>query len=320
MKMIGGFALMLLLLPGVLLAQAPNPILTAIPPNTALDLGAYTSDALCGVPIQVTDFSRFTYDSQRHQLLLFGGGHASTPRTDVDVLQLLHAGLVERLYAHARPGARLLQLRPRPGPLGQHRPSHRPPHLRPTRLRPLDRRPGDALPRPRRRLLHRRLGMGVGPDGPLPSRHARLELQPDRVQQLRQQRSLPGGRIRSGLRPDRDRGPHRALDLRPRHPRTDRAGRLQPGHGLRQQPRLFPAQPEDVLLRARGAHPGVGGDAQPRQLGGFHRRPPERDRRRPQLAGIRVGLRLLEPDHRRRAWPAASSTPSTRSPPTGRAR
>jgi hypothetical protein len=87
MRMIGGFAL-ILALPGALLAQAPNPILTAIPPNTALDLGAYTSEALCGVPIQVTDFSRFTYDSQRHQLLLFGGGHASTPRTDVDVFSL----------------------------------------------------------------------------------------------------------------------------------------------------------------------------------------------------------------------------------------
>ena len=66
------------------LAQPTNPILTGIPPNTARDLGAYTSDPLCGVPIQVTDYSRFTYDAVRHQLLMFGGGHASTPRTDVD--------------------------------------------------------------------------------------------------------------------------------------------------------------------------------------------------------------------------------------------
>lgn len=74
------------LLPGTAaFPQATNPILTGIPANTARDLGAYTSDPLCGVPIQVTDYSRFTYDSWRHQLLLFGGGHASTPRTDVDV-------------------------------------------------------------------------------------------------------------------------------------------------------------------------------------------------------------------------------------------
>ena len=66
------------------LAQPTNPILTGIPPNTARDLGAYTSEALCGVPIQVTDYSRFTYDPVRHQLLMFGGGHSSTPRTDVD--------------------------------------------------------------------------------------------------------------------------------------------------------------------------------------------------------------------------------------------
>jgi hypothetical protein len=65
-------------------AQPPNPILGSIPPNTARDLGAYTSEPLCGVPIQVTDYSRFTYDPVRHQLLMFGGGHASTPRTDVD--------------------------------------------------------------------------------------------------------------------------------------------------------------------------------------------------------------------------------------------
>lgn len=78
--------LFLSLAPGTnALAQPTNPILTGLPANTARDLGAYTSEPLCGVPIQVTDYSRFTYDPQRHQLLLFGGGHASTPRTDVDV-------------------------------------------------------------------------------------------------------------------------------------------------------------------------------------------------------------------------------------------
>lgn len=72
-----------------LAAQAPNPILLGLPANTARDLGAYTSEPLCGVPIQVTDYSRFTYDPVRHQLLLFGGGHASTPRSDVDVFDFV---------------------------------------------------------------------------------------------------------------------------------------------------------------------------------------------------------------------------------------
>jgi Calx-beta domain len=66
-------------------AQMPHPTLTAIPPNTARSLGPYTSDPLCGVPIGVTDYSKMVYDPVRHQLMMFGGGHATTPRTDVDV-------------------------------------------------------------------------------------------------------------------------------------------------------------------------------------------------------------------------------------------
>lgn len=65
--------------------QTPNPTLAAIPPNTARNLGAYTSEPLCGVPIGVTDYSKLVYDPVRHKLLMFGGGHATTPRTDVDV-------------------------------------------------------------------------------------------------------------------------------------------------------------------------------------------------------------------------------------------
>ncbi len=67
---------------------APNPKLEAIPENTALDLGGYT----CAQPTDnadyceaITDYSGFVYDSARHQLLMFGGGHASTFRDDVDV-------------------------------------------------------------------------------------------------------------------------------------------------------------------------------------------------------------------------------------------
>ncbi len=67
----------------------PNPKLSALPENTALDLGKYETDQLKPEgethAIRIADYSRFTYDSNNHQLLMFGGGHASTPRTDVDV-------------------------------------------------------------------------------------------------------------------------------------------------------------------------------------------------------------------------------------------
>ncbi|MET0552978.1 MAG: Calx-beta domain-containing protein [Vicinamibacteria bacterium] len=78
-------ALLALAWAGPALAQAPNPTLAAIPPNTARNLGPYTSEPLCGVPIGVTDYSKMVYDPVRHQLMMFGGGHATTPRTDVDV-------------------------------------------------------------------------------------------------------------------------------------------------------------------------------------------------------------------------------------------
>jgi hypothetical protein len=67
-----------------------SPTLAALPDNTALDLGKYESNPLKPDgethSIRIADYSRFTYDSSHHQMLLFGGGHASTPRTDVDVL------------------------------------------------------------------------------------------------------------------------------------------------------------------------------------------------------------------------------------------
>jgi hypothetical protein len=67
---------------------APNPTLQAIPANTALDLGVYE----CSQPVSdpgycesITDYSGMAYDSSRHHLLMFGGGHAATFRDDVDV-------------------------------------------------------------------------------------------------------------------------------------------------------------------------------------------------------------------------------------------
>lgn len=67
------------------LPATANTTLTAIAANTALDLGALTSNQIgdvCGVG-SVLGFTRFTYDSNNHQMLLFGGGHGGSPRTDV---------------------------------------------------------------------------------------------------------------------------------------------------------------------------------------------------------------------------------------------
>jgi len=70
-----------LLLCGAMGSAAPNPTLTAIPENTALDLGAFTPETPAGSSHnanKVTDYSGFTYDPAGHQILLFGGGHATT--------------------------------------------------------------------------------------------------------------------------------------------------------------------------------------------------------------------------------------------------
>jgi hypothetical protein len=71
----------------LLSAQAFNPLLTSLAGNTAIDLGRYS----CGQPADhpsycesITDYSRFTYDPINHQMLMFGGGHSATFRTDVD--------------------------------------------------------------------------------------------------------------------------------------------------------------------------------------------------------------------------------------------
>jgi hypothetical protein len=66
-----------------------NPALTAIGANTALDLGRYVCPEPVGDPVPscgtITDYSGFAYDSTRHQMLMFGGGHAASFRDDVSV-------------------------------------------------------------------------------------------------------------------------------------------------------------------------------------------------------------------------------------------
>jgi hypothetical protein len=63
-----------------------NPRLAELADNTALDLGPYECEAR--VPrincATIFDFSRINYDPHVHRMLVFGGGHAATGRTDVD--------------------------------------------------------------------------------------------------------------------------------------------------------------------------------------------------------------------------------------------
>jgi hypothetical protein len=69
---------------------APNPDLDPLADNTALDLGAYECASrmpqIADHCELITDYSRLNYDPYVHRILMFGGGHAATGRTDVDVL------------------------------------------------------------------------------------------------------------------------------------------------------------------------------------------------------------------------------------------
>jgi hypothetical protein len=70
--------------------HAPHPALAGLRAGEALDLGAYTCEARA--PAQrcerIFDYSRINHDPQGHRMLAFGGGHAASGRTDVDVFDL----------------------------------------------------------------------------------------------------------------------------------------------------------------------------------------------------------------------------------------
>ncbi len=66
---------------GSALASSPNPALANLADNTAMDLGSFP----CTTPLgdlngceKVTDYSGFVYDQNNHQMLMFGGGHATS--------------------------------------------------------------------------------------------------------------------------------------------------------------------------------------------------------------------------------------------------
>lgn len=65
-----------------------HPTFVPLTNNQAVLLGPYSctqmaGDSPCG---EISDYSRFTYDPDGRQMLMFGGGHAATFRDDVDVL------------------------------------------------------------------------------------------------------------------------------------------------------------------------------------------------------------------------------------------
>lgn len=70
--------------------RVPNPRLAGLPDGTALDLGPYECESRSpGIRCEtIFDYSRFNYDRFNHRMLAFGGGHAATGRTDVDVFDL----------------------------------------------------------------------------------------------------------------------------------------------------------------------------------------------------------------------------------------
>ncbi len=73
-------------------ASDANPVLQPIPDNTAKDLGPYTcTDApgeWAGKCRSVHDFSGMQYDANRHQMVVFGGGHSSTNYNAINTFSL----------------------------------------------------------------------------------------------------------------------------------------------------------------------------------------------------------------------------------------
>ena len=81
-------------------AFAPNPRLTALADETAMNLGTFTctenGDNSCR---QVTDYGGLTYDSRLNRLLMFGGGHATTMSDSVFAFDLNDTLTWSELYA-----------------------------------------------------------------------------------------------------------------------------------------------------------------------------------------------------------------------------
>ncbi len=70
----------------------PNPRLTDLPDETALDLGQFECTAVPGEDAsecrRTTDYSGFVYDPHHHVMLAFGGGHSTTMTDAIHALDL----------------------------------------------------------------------------------------------------------------------------------------------------------------------------------------------------------------------------------------
>lgn len=75
-----------------------TPALSKLSNNTALDLGSYKCTEIgdghnfCS---QITDFSGMVYDGARHQMVIFGGGHASTNYDAINAFKIATLKWVE---------------------------------------------------------------------------------------------------------------------------------------------------------------------------------------------------------------------------------
>jgi hypothetical protein len=71
---------------------APNPQLEGLGEGSALDLGEFSCTTPAGEEpgycFGITDYSGITYDPRNHQILAFGGGHATTMTDSVVALEL----------------------------------------------------------------------------------------------------------------------------------------------------------------------------------------------------------------------------------------
>jgi hypothetical protein len=86
----GRLPALIFLLPALIMGFPQNSILSNLPSNTAKNLGSYAQQCAdssfdpdnCR---RIADYSRFTYDPERHRIYFFGGGHSTTMRDDIDV-------------------------------------------------------------------------------------------------------------------------------------------------------------------------------------------------------------------------------------------
>jgi hypothetical protein len=82
---------------------AANPAFAGLAAESALDLGRFDCTPVPGEGAsdcqKATDYSGFVYDPHRHQMVLFGGGHATTMTDTVKVLDLAGALKWTDLYA-----------------------------------------------------------------------------------------------------------------------------------------------------------------------------------------------------------------------------